>query len=311
MGHLFKQVILLAALKKNLGKTKTFFFIKKDAQGMRWLRRKGIRYTAMPAGLSKSAEPAWMKRRLPRGARGVFVVDVLDTGKTYLRALKAGGCRVVTMENRSAGRFEADAVVNAIVEGPQKGGRLRIFAPEYARARKTALKGRPRVLISLGGGDDRGLTGYAAARIREAVPAARITAVEGPAQRLQKGPMRVVKAPSSLARLLAASDCALLAGGGTLYEAALLGVPAVAVAKRSHQRRNIAHFAKAGAAVGGGTLDRAGLGSAAVKVAGILKDRARAGRMARAGKRLVDGKGAFRVAALVIGQLRKVKGEGR
>lgn len=323
MGHLFKQAILLDELKKQLKGVQTFFFIKKDAQGMQWLRRRGIQPIVMPSGLAQKAEPSWMSKKLPKGSKGVFLLDILDVNSLYIRALRQKGGRVVTLENRSEGRRAADVSVNAIVEGPRnsaehkkdhaayRGGRYRVFHASYAKVRK-AGKNKRSVLVTFGGGNDRGLTLFACKEILGKVPSARVTAVEGPAQRLKglRG-VRVARSPRSLADLLAKADCVLTAGGGTLYEAALMGVPAVAFAKRTHQRRNIGYFTRAGSAVSGGVLDRASLSRGADQVSRILRDRVLAERMARSGKKLVDGKGAARVARIIENELRAVQRGGR
>jgi spore coat polysaccharide biosynthesis predicted glycosyltransferase SpsG len=111
---------------------------------------------------------------------------------------------------------------------------------------------------------------------------------------------------------------AILAGGVTLYEACALGVPAVAVPLSRHQHITVRGIARAGAAIDAGRLPAEGGSHSAYGAAGssrrrgsggsrpveravreaerLLGDAAARRRMSRAGRRLVDGHGAFRVA---------------
>jgi spore coat polysaccharide biosynthesis predicted glycosyltransferase SpsG len=97
---------------------------------------------------------------------------------------------------------------------------------------------------------------------------------------------------------------AILAGGVTLYEACAIGVPAIAVALSRHQHLTVRGIARAGAAIeAGGAYGRyvvAGFSRPAAKIARLterlLDDAAARRRIRAAGRRLVDGNGAFRVA---------------
>jgi spore coat polysaccharide biosynthesis predicted glycosyltransferase SpsG len=104
---------------------------------------------------------------------------------------------------------------------------------------------------------------------------------------------------------------AIVAGGVTLYEACALGVPVVAVALNAAQHVTIRAVARRGAAVDAGSVaTRPGRSAAASgfrrsktiervarEVDRLLRDPAARRRMALAGRRLVDGRGAARVAA--------------
>jgi spore coat polysaccharide biosynthesis predicted glycosyltransferase SpsG len=98
----------------------------------------------------------------------------------------------------------------------------------------------------------------------------------------------------SLAPVLAAAEVAIVAGGITLYEAAALGVPAVAVAIVPAQRATVNAFARAEAALAVTSQGRAD--AIAAKAALLLRDRAHASALAGRARRLVDGRGTARVA---------------
>jgi hypothetical protein len=95
----------------------------------------------------------------------------------------------------------------------------------------------------------------------------------------------------------------VVAGGVTLYEAAALGIAAVALAVVPAQRAAVVGFADAGAAVDAQVTLGAGRSftpRAAARVASLvvelLESPALRRRIGRAGKALVDGKGLARVA---------------
>jgi spore coat polysaccharide biosynthesis predicted glycosyltransferase SpsG len=115
-----------------------------------------------------------------------------------------------------------------------------------------------------------------------------------------------IHAHDGLAEELSSSSVAVLAGGVTLYEACALGVPSVAVALNSAQHMTIRTLARRGATVDGGAVtDQRTPGRVAREVERLLTDRASRRRMAVAGRRLVDARGAARVA----GRLRQLPAE--
>jgi spore coat polysaccharide biosynthesis predicted glycosyltransferase SpsG len=116
-----------------------------------------------------------------------------------------------------------------------------------------------------------------------------------------------IQARDGLAEELSSTSVAVLAGGVTLYEACALGVPSVAVALNSAQHVTIRALARRGATVDAGsvasglsqrrtaatrTLDRV-----AREVERLVGDTAARRRMTATGRRLIDGRGAARVAA--------------
>src|SRR5690606_17463728 len=106
------------------------------------------------------------------------------------------------------------------------------------------------------------------------------------------------------APVLARASVAVVAGGVTLYEAAALGVPVVAVPVVAGQRPAVAAFDRAGAAVAASPGSPRAIARAAVV---LLRDPSRAGQLGRRGRRLVDGRGAERVASALM----RLAGSGR
>jgi spore coat polysaccharide biosynthesis predicted glycosyltransferase SpsG len=97
---------------------------------------------------------------------------------------------------------------------------------------------------------------------------------------------------------MARASVAVVGGGVSLYEACAQGVAAVGVPVVPAQRPTVAAFVKRGAARGV-TRGRVSARSVAAECAALLTDEAMRRHTARMGRRLIDGRGAFRAAAAV------------
>lgn len=177
--------------------------------------------------------------------------------------------------------------------------------------------GPPRVLVTFGGSDPAGMTPRALAALDLVAGPLAAVAVVGPlaanadavraAAAAARHPVEVVVAPPDLPALVADAALALSAGGGTLVELAAAGVPAVAVEVAANQRRGIAALAEAGAVVTAGAAGDPAPGleqRLAAEVAALLADPGRRGEMAAAGRGLVDGQGARRIAEALAALVR-------
>jgi UDP-2,4-diacetamido-2,4,6-trideoxy-beta-L-altropyranose hydrolase len=167
--------------------------------------------------------------------------------------------------------------------------------------------GVPRVLIALGGGPRYRHALALARAIRNQHPdvAIRIAGGFTEGQRKGRSEDRPTQAEVWLPPLptlreeLSAASVAVVAGGVTLYEACCLGVPSVAVAVStlSAQRHTVEAAAAIGVTCAGGAL---GAHETPTRVAAhvqtlLNRSKLRAD-LARAGRRVVDGRGARRIA---------------
>jgi spore coat polysaccharide biosynthesis predicted glycosyltransferase SpsG len=259
---------------------------------------------------------------LPRGVRlsreGLGVLDrvrpqllVLDTpvasdGQRWLRAARRRGLTVVSVHDRGIAPLGSDLAVDgslaaaAAIPGARRtvaGPRFMVVDPRVARLR--AREGaRMTVVVALGGGPHRELARRIGRAVRARVPGARIVIAGGFAAggtRREAG-MQWLGPRPTLAPVLASASVAVVAGGITLYEAAALRVPAVAVPIVEAQRPTVDAFARAGAVAAARAGDANGVADA---VARLARNRRAAAAMAARGRRLVDGNGARRVAALI------------
>jgi len=106
---------------------------------------------------------------------------------------------------------------------------------------------------------------------------------------------------------LAAVDMAILGGGLSLYEAAFLGVPSVAVPVDSvvpgyerHQLEAAGRLAEAGCCLNVGLASGVSSAQVAGAVATLLASAGIRGKLGAAGMRLLDGHGLMRTTAAIL-----------
>jgi hypothetical protein len=164
------------------------------------------------------------------------------------------------------------------------------------------------VLIALGGGPRRTRALAIAEAIVARVPFARVRiagglALSGAPQAGRPSPVgRRLSPPritwtgplDGLRPELTRCDVAVVAGGVSLYEACAAGVAAVAVPVVRAQTPTVRGFGLRGGCLA--LPQRVHAATVAERVAGLLTDERRRGRLGRIGRLLVDGRGALRVA---------------
>lgn len=279
---------------------------------------------------------------IARIAPQVLVVDdpIASNARRWIACARRAGCRVVTVHDLGLGAREGDLVVDgSIVEvrrgGPRRrppasgepvqgsplrkhrqtflrGPQFALLDPAFASRLQTARRVRTtRVLVALGGGP-RAALGYSIARaVHRELPWASIRIAGGFAVGSSGVRNRIVwTGPlNGLAGELTACDVAVVGGGVSLYEACARGVAAVAVPVVVPQRTTVRGFVDAGAALGdaGSAPDAERVARDVVR---LLRNPALRSALAGQGRKLVDGRGAGRVADairhLVRGSLRRV-----
>lgn len=249
------------------------------------------------------------------GAFGPSLVVVDDPSAAaatrWVRRARRAGVPVASVHDLGLAYVASDLLVDGSVRaGAPPPGSALLAGPAYAildpavtsvrRARPRPRAGR--VLMALGGGRHvRGAAVQLSAAMAGRVPHADFRVARGFASSrawpaLAHGSW--IEAPDGLAGELAEASVAVVAGGVTLYEACALGVPAIAVAVTAAQRQTIRAMARLGAVIDGGgpTFDAARCDRVADQVARLLASPPECRRQMRAARRLVDGRGAWRVA---------------
>lgn len=179
----------------------------------------------------------------------------------------------------------------------------RIAGARHLRAPKRHLS-HPQIIVALGGGQHvvrvaQRLVDAIVSRLPDAEIAVAAGFAKGSRPALRQASWLAVR--TGLTRAFLDADLAIVAGGVTLYEACALGVPAVALAVVPGQRRAIRAFVEEGAVLDAGEVSasRHAVDTAADGVARLVADSGLRRAMTTRARRLVDGRGAERVAARI------------
>lgn len=246
-------------------------------------------------------------------APDVLVVDdpLEEEAARWVRRARQLKLPVATLHDLGLGYVDSDlAVDGSIDQGDHRGAvalagpLFAVLDPSIAVARERQAPARAGVLIALGGGahvHQWGETLAHAVLVRR--PDATIRIVQGfsrTAVRANHPNVTWVSAPDGLADELHRAAVAVVAGGVTLYEAAALATPAVAIAVVPAQQLTIRGFARRGAAIDAGiATDPSAFAHAADAVADLLSHPGHATRLGGTASHLIDGRGVFRVADAV------------
>jgi len=323
LGHLQRCLSLALALRGD-GIASTFLA---DSHPEAERRIAALGFDFAPLEQARPGSPDDVARTLDSavhvGATHILV-DSYHVDTEYLARLRDSGGVVAAIDDLAAYPFPCQLVVNGGAHAetlPYRslgdarfllGPRYVMLRPEFrnvpVRAPRPEMQN---VLIAVGGADPRGLLSIlleAAGLLPEQCVVTAITApmfahpevVAAAAARCAR-PVRLVRDPPSVRALMVEADLALSAGGQTMYELAAAGTPTVAVAAADNQIASVRAMADAGVVRAVSGADdaslRAQVGDVLVEL--LPRPDLRAA-MAAAGRRLVDGCGAERVAEVLI-----------
>lgn len=260
--------------------------------------------------------------RLGSSPWDAWVVDDPNAaaGEPWVRAAHRAGLLVASIHDLGLGARGADIVIDGTMGAPRRrwpGGRwhtgprhmildrrVRDLASREARSPRER-----QVLVALGGGPRLSALWRLAAELVKVASGRRLVVAPGMRAVSERWRERFCRLgvgladPDSFLDQLRRSELAVLGGGVSLYEASALGTPAVAVAVVAAQLPTVRAFARTGLAVAGGRLQDPGGRPAAARVARLvgqlLMNPARRRSLSRAGRTVIDGAGADRVAAVL------------
>jgi UDP-2,4-diacetamido-2,4,6-trideoxy-beta-L-altropyranose hydrolase len=242
----------------------------------------------------------------------VLIVDdrVVRESIPWRRAARRQKVPIASIHDLGIGVSYADLLVDGSIGATATvGGAHNLLGTRYAILNPGTLapRQRPRrperpadVIVALGGGPRRQM----ALRLAQAVVAVRRgarVAIAGGFVNGLGGRARGVQEvdPARFGSALASARVAVVGGGVTLYECLALGVPCVALSVVPSQRPTVAAFAARRAVLDGGSPRRGSMTRVAGTVIRLLDDASCRRELRLNGQRLVDGRGAARVAAAV------------
>lgn len=260
-----------------------------------------------------------------RSGRGTWlVVDGYHFGTDYMLSARRRGFKVLAVddyENRPG--LQADIILNQNLGAERRaysrtqgselllGTRYALLRPEFVALRRRSRKFPDfghRVLVTMGGSDPENATLPVLKALLSLGAPLDITVLLGAdnahersLKSVAKGRPEVsfVRDTDDMPRMMMEADFAVTAGGSTCWEAACLGLPSLVMVLAENQRDVAARLSEAGAAVSLGDFHDAAEGAIAAAAEALRVDRELRRRLSRAGRALVDGRGAERVAAVM------------
>jgi len=255
------------------------------------------------------------------------VLDGYNFDSDYQRAVRAGGCRLLVIDDTvRLTHYNADILLNQNLGAAQlkydcNSDAVVLLGPEYALLRREFIYWRSRlhtvpetarkVLVTLGGSDPTNATLNVIQALRR-LESSRlyIRVVAGPAnphiEELRDaaaafpGTLELLSAVSDMAALMAWADLAISAAGSTCWELACMGLPAVSLVIAENQRGIAEELGAAGVVFNLGWHAEVSAERLANAVEGLLFSSFRRLRMSQKGRALVDGKGAERVVSALL-----------
>ena len=255
------------------------------------------------------------------------VLDGYDFDSDYQRAVRAGGCRLLVIDDTiRLTHYDADILLNQNLGAAQlkydcNSDAVVLLGPEYALLRREFIFWRSRlhtvpetarkILVTLGGSDPDNVTLNVIRALRGLeITRLQIRIVAGPAnphiEELRDaaaafpGRLELLSAVSDMAPLMAWADLAITAAGSTCWELACLGLPAVSLVIAENQRGIAEELGTAGVVFNLGWHAEVSAERLATAVDGLLFSSFRRLRMSQKGRALVDGKGAERVVSALL-----------
>lgn len=259
-----------------------------------------------------------------------LIVDHYQADEAYQSTLLEGGIRWLQFDGAAQIPLWADWVVSmspAADEARYRTLQCRpethlLIGPSYAILREEFFRYRKpkqvsqqatRLLLTFGGGDDRGAclaclsalpgTGGFEVVILSSSYNPQIPSIRRWIERNADAGIRLLLDDPDVARRMTEADIAVTAGGTTTFEMAMLGLPAIIVQIADNQRANAQAWERAGVALDLGPLERFDADRLRDKLVALAGDSGLRGRMAARGRKCVDGRGADRIAVAIYPDL--------
>lgn len=329
-GHVMRCVALGQAWQDAGGRVVVASARLPDALRAR-VEKEGFEFSTIEA-VSSSVEDAEATRRLASrlGAQWV-ALDGYHFDAEYRHAIRGGAWRVLWVHD--VGPVAHDDVDLVVQPGPAAGGRASIGLHPTVRmawgSRFTLIRrelnglrqpGRPvsprvtRILLSFGGGDDHGMVemclgvvGGLAADTHVRILSSGMGRSSIPIPSSLEGRVELIDNPINVAEQMLWADLAVSGAGGTCWEQALLGLPAILVAMAENQLPNAL-----AAQLGGVARFLGSHGEVSERVVGeavdeVIRDHLSRSEMRSRGEALVDGKGAERLVRTMMAEQIRVR----
>ena len=330
-GHVMRCLALARAWQERGGRVVLAGHIGSDSLRQR-LSGQGIELMGLVSGPPAAEEMQWLdtlrRQQAGRAEESWIVLDGYQFDQPYQQRLRRSGLKLLVIDDYAhLPAYDADLLLNQNPGGEKldyqtppetvllRGGKYVLLRREFLEARRREIADSPeqaaRLLITLGGADpDNATLKVMEALQRLELPAVQAKIIVGPANShlpLLREWMRGGSLSAELlvdvhdmAPLMQWADAAVTAGGSTCWELACLGVPALVITLADNQRGVARIMAESGAGLDCGWHHALQPDQLAGAIAALCRNRRQRQAMHAAGRALVDGEGADRVAERML-----------
>lgn len=325
MGHIMRCMSIATAIEKSSG-VKCVFCTAQE-QTAQFIREKGFVCEALHTDYqSMESEIPYLREFAEKYKPKLWLVDSYQITAEYIQELRRM-CPVFYLDDTAEAVYDADGLINYNIYGEELGYRERCpkdmtlllgaaYAPvkkEFANTPYEVREEVKNILITMGGSDALNISGQLAVRLLEELPeTVNLTLVCGrfnphlpKLKSLQMSDSRVnvlVDVPD-MWNHLAKADTVVSAAGSTMYELGCMGIPTVCCYYVENQRRIAEGFSQKAGICNAGDFSKnpqAVLDRVTEAVNELVRDRNGREDVASAMKRVADGKGALRIADILV-----------
>ncbi len=301
LGHL-SRCLAVAEAFLNIGRVKSLF-ITSDNEAIKWLGERGMNSTKFLEGdwdlvISDSYRTTSMDISLMlQKTKTLVLFD--DNGH-----IPRGAHWVVNTSTRASSVNYSEKDLIGLLLGPLFHPlRSEYWGPVTHKSQPSLVKN---ILITLGGGESESRLYVILRELSYYYPSGNYHVVIGPYIKeiqLTSNSENIFfhRSPKNIRALLSEMDLAVSGGGQTLYELAYLGIPTLAIEVAQNQRENILGFFKAGAVIPVGDINLLDCRTKLLQEFDyLLNNQSKRELMSLAGKKMIDGVGAFRLAKVLL-----------
>ena len=328
-GHLMRCLALADRCRRQGDAVRVV--IREDAGAARVLREAGVDAAWLPSACSVEQAAAGLRDELRPAADETgpvwSVVDTYEQPARYAQAAQQAGASVLMIDDGGQAHVTAQLLVNWNLDAdaswyPSHASAQLLLGGSYACLRREFSNAAPRaaspsvrrVLVTLGGSDAGNRTALGLQALAQ-LPAAqrqglRVDVVLGPGCAHREALEQLLPSlgfrcalqqnVAHMSDLMRQADVGIIAAGGTLYEAACLGLPSLVMVLADNQVPNADAFGRRGLAVVMGRADSLAASDIAAAAGRLIEDAEARARMQVEGPACVDGRGAERIRQAML-----------
>jgi len=326
MGHLRRCLTLAGELTKCA--SEVFFLCRSEAFDVSEYMTSDVKeWAAFDWSLTPEEDAREVIRHCRTSGIDSVIVDHYRADQTYQKILHESGLRWLQFDGDARYPIWANWLLNMSPAAseelyaklkPRKETRL-LLGPRYALLRKEfrqwslrGNKGGPvrKILLTFGGGDDRGATVFcleAMKSLAEETECIVLLSSANPRKddilkwnRENRTNTMIVLDAEETAPYMASADLAITAGGMTVFEMAVLGIPVLIMQIADNQVPITRAWQQCGYGIDLGHLDKLHQETLLQEMTSLMQDAGRRQAMSIVGQAMVDGEGTRRVARALL-----------